>query len=397
MFFFLTFSLSKHINDLLSLALSDSDIGFANLVMDLFYCKCSALLEAAAESNFFVENESFYLSDEASYLQISKFAELTEICVTYASDINESFSYIPKLLNFTEYDTVTLSIISLLDNDDNFNYFHLVMKSNNFVKQVVNNIVDLRKCQIGGNKLGNLYKILLKCAKNEILAKSCNCPSVIEVALDVHDDDETCVLNSQWNLIYELCIWPCFKDHSSMVEYAISIIIPDEYELYNEYNVVAIDFISRTLESYPSEAKNVDFSLLSNIIISIFKYFPNHTIALTSAVHLLIVMLSLEEAIDIVYDTVVPFLIKCVEDDNQKILRVFSISGIKKIVNLGDTIDNLALSDKFENDDDFVNICNTKILQYENIKKRAYGDANSIYDHVSFNEMPPLKIPQTVE
>lgn len=384
-------------SELLSLALSESDLDSSNLVMSLLYCKNSILLEAAAESNFFQENSSFYLSEEATDIQISKFAELTEMCIIYSSDVDEYFSYIPNFLNFTSNDTVTLTILKLLENDDDFTFVQLSMKTNNFVEEVVNNIVDLRKCLIGGNRLGNLYKILVKCFKNDILNKVCQCPSVAEVALDVHDEDETCVLNPQWNLIYELCISPSFKDHTTMIEYALSIIIPDDYEMYNEYNVFAIDFISKSFEIRPSETRKIDILLLSNVIVSIFKSFPDHTIALSSVVHLLIVLLSINDTFDVVYDTVVPFLIKCIEEENQKILCAFAINAIKKIVNLGDSDDYIFLSDKFENDDDFVNICNSKIYQYEKKKMKSYGGNSRMINHVSFDDIVPLKIPQTVE
>lgn len=391
------YSLSMHMYEILSYALSDSDIELSNLFMGLFYCRNPILLEAAAETNFFSENSSAYLSDDASDLQLSKFAELTEMCIIYSTDVNEYFSYIPKFLDFTYNDIVTLTILNLLKNEDDFTFVQLSMKSNNFVKKVVNKITDLRKCQIGGNRLGNLYRILVKCFQNDVLNKSCQCPSVIEVALDIHDDDQTCVLNPQWNLICEMCTSPSFKDHTTMIEYALSIIIPDDYEMFNEFNVFAIDFIAKSLENKPLEVKNIDVCLLSNTIVSIFKAFPNHAIALTSVVNLIIVLLSIEDSFDIVYNTVIPFLIKCIEKEDQKILCIYAINAIQKIVNLGESIDLMFLSDKFENDDDFVNICNSKIYNYEKKKRKSYGGNYRIIDQDSFDEVIPLKIPQTVE
>ncbi|OHT12691.1 hypothetical protein TRFO_17403 [Tritrichomonas foetus] len=452
-FYFTNTSISENVCELLELALDETDFEISRSAMKILYCKNAQILEAISESNYLSHNALKYLSgsDEITDLQISKLAEITEICVSTLPEYIEYYSYITKFLKFTENENVTMTILNLLENNDDLITIHLYFDTIGFVSKVIKHIIDLRVCQIQGRRLGNLFLILKKCFMNEKLSEKCQSPSIIEIITDINSDDDPFVLKQQWELIYEMSNLPCFeKNDENLIEYAISFISIDSLDFFYEYQVFAMDFLTKIFQQENSNSNHcagdkdtqyrkishntngslsiIDFEFLCNILKNVFKKFPNHTIALSSAVNLVISMLNCQESFEIAYRTFIPFFIKCIDDQNdnnftsnsdsasentevndvsqfikdnhklkitERLLKTYAINAIKKIIELGDS--NEIVFEKIENDDDFVKVCNDTVFNYDKIRIKNYGGKSKNLRLLSFRNMPTIKIPKTVE
>ena len=405
----------------------DNDQNLSRLAMSIFYTKNISILEAIAESNMVEMFSKKILSnadmnDEISYRQVSRLAEIAELCISTLPEYIESFSFVTKLLKYCDNDIVTLSILNLLENDEELITIHLFFETSSFVSKIIKNIQDLKASNVHGYRLSNLYKILLKCLKNEQLSKECLTPSVLKVVGDFDENDEACVLKQQWELIFEISLMSNFlfdaSEYDSICEKALLAIEPKSDSFYYEYQVFALDFIMNAIKDqrmsqggFGANLKkilkpidthfNISYPPLCNLIKRIFKQYPNHTLALTSAVDAVIVLFNVnsseKQAFNAIYSTFIPFFLNIVTDmkDENKILRIFAINAIKKVVNLGEIND--VVSDKIENDDNFVGICNSTIYEFEKLKMKSYGGFHKKYDKIKLQGVPSLKIPQTVD
>lgn len=361
--------------------------------MNIFYAKNYSIIDAAVESNYLQFNAPKILSENTSYSQLTRFAELTQLCATFSCEYIETFSYIIQFLPFAEYDLITSTILELLENNDDLLFIQQVLKCNKFVQQVVDNINDLRQCEIQGNRLGNLYRILLKCSQNEFLSKSCSNPQIIAVALDFPEDEDIDVLNPKWALICELYSLNYLSDYLATLEFSFSVIQSISNESYHEYQVNAINFISQVIENNPKVIQKIDCPYLANTIISLFRQFPNHSILLSALVRLIGILLFLKEAIDVIFEPIVTFLLECLNIEDEKIQRTFAIRVITKIINLSHKDDYL--SEKCYNNDKFVDIWHGFIYDYEKVRTKRYGYEIKTLNHIHFPTA--FEVPQIVE
>jgi hypothetical protein len=366
-------SLSNHITDVLQLAVFGTDQRLALMALVLLQSDNPKIVAAAVESTFFEVYEPQILTIDADHSdrRISVFASLTDTCLSLIPvDLMCSFPFFCRFLCFTDNCAVRLTIIHLLQYNEEFKPLYAQLRDMHFTAKLVRQIKECQVAQVDGDRLSSLFEILVHCLRNRKLRESCLDPIVIAVVTDIALDKSADVLNWQWEALSELGASLYTTDQERCLQLAVGVVAGAlSADRLAPFCVSAIDFISKLVRFAPEAMATADVPALARTVAGICTRFPNHGIGVRAVMNLVIAAVrkhGTSEAFFAVFAPACPRVLA----NRANPLRPFAMSGMRRIMDLAEG--DPALEERLARHRDFVE-CVPAVRAFEDALEHEYG------------------------
>ena len=362
--------ISNRVYELLDIAVNGSDVELSGRALAVLAGPNTSILATASESLFFQKNFAEILASGGDHddRRVSAFATAVGLCLgAYPGDLQVSFSFFSRFLEFCDNVSVLLMFKDLLVYSDKLRPLYSQLKALKFVDRVALQISELRAEEVGGAQLSALYEVAGFCAGNYRLRKCCLEPVVIQAFVEMSVQDGIEVMNAQWGLLSELCCEEVAGELEEVFEKAACRL----GDAMHPYVASAMDFCARMIRINGAVFDSVNAKVfLRNVKRACCKN-SQCSIALKSASRLILAGMEALKTREQFARAFLGFIAEAVRNKEERIVYAHMIDVARKVGQMAEDDEDLA-SLCFGNES-FASVYRTEVVQYGDILERDYG------------------------
>lgn len=347
--------IAKHADDLIDYALGNDPshsvqalkiISQENRKIISALCKCDRLKEP----------------EDVDDSKLPVFSRILFTCIsTFPETLYHEFQEICQYIDYIEHSCILSLFEDLIKSRTQI---PTMLADLDFIPELIERFTD--------ENSANIFKLFELCARNEFLASDMTSPLNISFILE-----SFCETNSnQWRTI--ILLLPKFEDDffDSLVPKAISVLSINGSR-YDQYQVEAINFLIEYFKKNRSSVQKIDIASLLSTLIDVYQQFPNHSIVLISLFHLVSLLVSIAETRKLVLSKFFPVLNHTINSSDNIVQLSLSFDFCRQIRDLCMVDDEV--DEDITNEEEFLEICRTKVNEKDGIIEREYGGKHNRY------------------
>ena len=279
--------------------------------------------EKLSTSQFFADFFKNQISTASDCL-LSRFTGLMEKIIVFAPNrAAKTLPFFNELLNYVSKYPILMFLKCIVQDNDNLTSFQHTIKIGGFVDAIITKIQE-----DSGSEKNSLFGILSFIVQNSVFESELQSAELLESVIDITTDsaEQWCCLS---NLVNEENVYELIN----LIPAAISTVHNRCEKGFKEFQVHALNFISSTLIVSPDVLLTYKPEIFVALVLSVFKDFPNSSIALQAAESATIVLMKIRDTLPFCAKLFKPFF-ETVLNEGKSIIQIsYVLHVIQFIIN----------------------------------------------------------------